>query len=612
MLPTPRSSLETQWTGAYRLHLNGLPDASGFFQVRNDRGEISLPSISAIVNRDTTDYSFNLGLNPVFYLGNNVLTFNTGVQETVRRDSRDPVDMDQNLFREFVYLSTSSFFNIVSVNGYAIRETGPFTLSNLHSRDLSTQLNFRVGRPWGKTALLTGYGVRDLQFFPAIREFFFTSSYVGGERKISDSFSFRAIAEDLRAWRVEGNNYATAQALRPTGTVEYSPTRNWRIEGSVAYSRNMGFHVYDAVQSGFAVSYAMPVTRQFDDGSDHVRLRYPVRFTLGMQQESFFNFTGGNNQQFRPYSASTFFETTQAMKICLVTTFPPSGRQLNEYAFHIARELQRNPPIDLTILSDELADYQFATDGDGKPLSWPQQELPDFRVIRCWKFNRLAHTGALAENNTKDKARRGLVQPGLFHLCHPGPSRCRICGAVGSCSHSRSGLPHSRHSSPHYRTRGFCQRRSPAGESFSASAATSLRALLKAHSVSVLLPGYQRTLMNKYSAQNVLLGTHGVFARSPLLPISRNGAIRTIAFWPSAIGEPTNVWRRLMEAFPAVLSKVPNARSSSPAPIITPRPAIGSRFGKRSREPPASNSGVTCRRTPFLSFTVDQRAGHAL
>ena len=35
--------------------------------------------------------------------------------------------MNQNLFRQFVYMSTSSFFNWVSVHGFAIREAGPFT-----------------------------------------------------------------------------------------------------------------------------------------------------------------------------------------------------------------------------------------------------------------------------------------------------------------------------------------------------------------------------------------------------------------------------------------------------------------------------------------------------
>ncbi len=307
LLPLPRSSLETQWTGAYRLHLNNLPDATGFFQVRNSRGEISLPSVNQIVNRDTTDYSFNFGLNPTFHLGDNVFTFNTGVQETMRRDSQDPLDMNQNLFRQFVYMSTSSFFNLVAVNGFAIREAGPFTERDLRSRDLGGQLNFRIGRPWGRTALLTGYGVRDLQFSPTIREFFFTSSYVGVERKVSDSLTFKVLAEHLRAWRVEGNQFAIAQALRPAANLEYSPTRNWSVEGSVAYSRNMGFHVYDAVQSSFAVSYGMPVGRAFKDGGNEVLLRYPIRFSVGLQQETFFDFSGGNNRQFRPFVRITLF-----------------------------------------------------------------------------------------------------------------------------------------------------------------------------------------------------------------------------------------------------------------------------------------------------------------
>src|SRR5665213_406962 len=84
------------------------------------------------------------------------------------------------------------------------------------------------------------------------------------------------------------------------------------------------------------------------------------------------------------------------MKICLVATFPPSGRQLNEYAFHIARELQRNPDVELTILADELTEYDFATDANGKSLNAQQQaELPDFNVIRCWKFGSVTNPARL-------------------------------------------------------------------------------------------------------------------------------------------------------------------------------------------------------------------------
>lgn len=306
-LPPPRSSIETQWTGAYHLHLNGLPDAGGFFQVRNAKGIISLPSANAIVNRDTTDYSFNFAMNPALRLGSDVFYFSGGIQETVRRDSRDPIDMNQNLFRQFLYMQTSSFFNWVSVRGFAIRESGPFTDRNEHSRDLAGSLDFRVGRPWGKTALVAGWGAHDEQFSPVNREFYYTSTYLGLERKITENLQVRGIAEYLRSWRVEGNQFAIAQALRPAARVEYQATRNWAVQAQFALSRNMGFHAYDAVESGFTVSYAMPFHRSFEEKGAAVSLRYPIRFSAGMQQESFYNFTGKGNQQFRPFVGITLF-----------------------------------------------------------------------------------------------------------------------------------------------------------------------------------------------------------------------------------------------------------------------------------------------------------------
>lgn len=306
-LPLPRSSLETRWTTAYHLHAAGLPNAGGFFQIRNARGEISLPSANAIVNRDTWDYSFNFAVNPSFHIGNNVLNLSAGIQHTLRRDSQDPFNMNQNLFRQFLYLSTSSFYNWVSVKGFAIHEAGPFTERNLHSRDLAGALEFRVGRPWSKTAFITGWGARDEQFSPLIREYFYTSTYGGLERQFGNNFKLRAIGEYLRSWRVVGVQYAIAQAMRPAAQFEYSPTRNWSVQGSFAYSRNMGFHAYDSVESGFSVSYAMPFHRSFEEDGRSLPLAYPIRFSAGIQQQTFYNFAGGNNRQFRPYIQISLF-----------------------------------------------------------------------------------------------------------------------------------------------------------------------------------------------------------------------------------------------------------------------------------------------------------------
>ncbi len=307
LLPSPRSSLESQGTLAYHLHLPGLPDAGGFFQIRNARGQISLPSANQIINRDTTDYSFNFAVNPTFRVGGNAFTLSAGLQKTIRRDAADPYHMNQNLLRQFVYLSTSSFYNWVSVKGFAVREAGPFTQSHLRSRDLAASLEFRVGRPWGKTAFVTGWGARDQQFSPVIREFFYTSTYAGVEQQFSERLRVRAIGEYLRSWRVEGNQFAIAQAFRPAGSVEYSCGKNWNVETSVAYSRNMGFHAYDAVQTGFNISYAMPVHRRFEANGQALPLSYPIRFSAGLQQETFVNFPGANSHQFRPFVRISLF-----------------------------------------------------------------------------------------------------------------------------------------------------------------------------------------------------------------------------------------------------------------------------------------------------------------
>jgi glycosyltransferase involved in cell wall biosynthesis len=86
------------------------------------------------------------------------------------------------------------------------------------------------------------------------------------------------------------------------------------------------------------------------------------------------------------------------------------------------------------------------------------------------------------------------------------------------------------------------------------------RALLKAHSVSVLLPRYRDTLIAKYAAQNVFVSNHGTFASVPCPPdITQRGnpdlRILAIGHWGTYKRLET-----LMNAFPKVLQKVPNAR----------------------------------------------------
>jgi glycosyltransferase involved in cell wall biosynthesis len=249
------------------------------------------------------------------------------------------------------------------------------------------------------------------------------------------------------------------------------------------------------------------------------------------------------------------------MKICLVATFPPSGRQLNEYAFHIARELERNPDVELTILADELVDYEFATDADGAPIKASQQpELTGFDVIRCWKFGSLFNPVRLL--NTIRRLKPDVVWFNLVYSTFATPENPiaaftglttpALVRAAGFYSHITL-----HHIIEHvdFAAAGVKQEKL-----FSMGADITTRILLKANSVSVLLPGYQKTLTTKYSVNNVLLGRHGTFASTPTPPdFSKRGnpehRILAIGHWGTYKRLET-----LMEAFPAVVKAVPNAR----------------------------------------------------
>ena len=249
------------------------------------------------------------------------------------------------------------------------------------------------------------------------------------------------------------------------------------------------------------------------------------------------------------------------MKICLVATFPPSGRQLNEYAFHVARELQSLPDVELTILADELADYDFATDSNGKPVSAAEQkELPDFNVVRCWKFGSVSNPVRIL--NAVRKIKPDVVWFNLVFSSFATPdnpfaaffglSAPALTRTAGFYTHVTLHhiLEHVNFAAAGIRRERILR--------LGSEMAT--RALLGANSVSVLLPHYRRTLVDKYSARNVLLGTHGTFAAKPTPPdFGKRGnpdlRILAIGHWGTYKRLET-----LMEAFPAVVEKVPNAR----------------------------------------------------
>jgi len=60
------------------------------------------------------------------------------------------------------------------------------------------------------------------------------------------------------------------------------------------------------------------------------------------------------------------------IRVSLVTSFPPSRGDLNEYGYHLACAMRDDSRVELSILADD-------TDSP--------EELAGFRVQRCWRFD---------------------------------------------------------------------------------------------------------------------------------------------------------------------------------------------------------------------------------
>ncbi|HWC20528.1 MAG TPA: glycosyltransferase [Terriglobales bacterium] len=231
------------------------------------------------------------------------------------------------------------------------------------------------------------------------------------------------------------------------------------------------------------------------------------------------------------------------MKICLVTAFPPSSERLNEYGFHLAKELRKHDLVSLTILSDQIP----------KGL----EELPDFDVDRCWKFNSTSTPLALlraARKHKPDVVWFNLVFSSFGDK--PIPAFLGICTAFllrlfGFYTHIT--LHHVIESLDLSKGTRF-----PRLYRFCGSIAT--RLILLSGSVTVLLPSYRKLLVENYRGEYVHLRKHGIFSATPKFPdISKRGnpEHRILAFGKWGTYKRPEI---LIEAFAQIADRFPQAK----------------------------------------------------
>jgi glycosyltransferase involved in cell wall biosynthesis len=191
------------------------------------------------------------------------------------------------------------------------------------------------------------------------------------------------------------------------------------------------------------------------------------------------------------------------MKICLVSAFPPSRRGLNEYGFHIARELHSDSILSLTVLADEL-------EGSAS------EEIHDFDVRRCWDFNRGGN--ALRILHAVRDIRPDVVWFNLLFSTFGNNPLAAFTGLSAPALTRMAGF--YTHVTLHHLMDNIDLHdagvRSPRLYRMAGKFAT--RMLLTANSVSVLLPAYRRTLIEKYRGENVHFRSHGILSARPEYP----------------------------------------------------------------------------------------------
>ncbi len=231
------------------------------------------------------------------------------------------------------------------------------------------------------------------------------------------------------------------------------------------------------------------------------------------------------------------------LKIALVTTFPPSSGDLNEYGFHLASAMRVNPSVDVLIFADQTA---------------AGPESNGFQVRRCWRFNSLLTPFRILWRVWKDKPDCVWFNMGFSTFANtpfaaflsvftPFLVRCS-----GFYTHVTLHTIFERINLADSRVR-FVSLYRMAGR-----AAT--RILLWSGDISVLLPAFRQLLLDAYRVplDQVHYQPHGTFVDNPSsaarLPDPNQPIVLAFGYWGTYKKLET-----LVAAMEEVLAVVPNA-----------------------------------------------------
>jgi len=243
----------------------------------------------------------------------------------------------------------------------------------------------------------------------------------------------------------------------------------------------------------------------------------------------------------RQLKSGAMAQDSDHLRICLIGCFPPSRGDLNEYGFHLASALRKNPAVELIVLADE---------------TMSPQEVEGFQVERCWRFNSLLTPARLLRAIQKAKPDVVWFNMGFSTFAN-GPVAAFL--SVTSPAIARwSGFYthvtlHTVFERINLKDAGVRMPRA-----YRAAGRIATRALLHADDLSVLLPSFRSDLVKNYGADGdrVHYRPHGIF--SPALPRERLQTVPTVlafGYW--------GTYKRLdllLECWPKISERLPKAQ----------------------------------------------------
>ncbi len=231
------------------------------------------------------------------------------------------------------------------------------------------------------------------------------------------------------------------------------------------------------------------------------------------------------------------------MRVSLVTSFPPSRGDLNEYGYHLARAMHGDSRVELRILADQTT---------------AQPELSGFLVERCWRFDSLAnpvHLLGAIHRSKPDVVWFNIGfstfarSPLAAFLALTVPVLARVMGYYTHITlhtvFERINLQDAGIRFPLlYRTAGRI----------------ATRLLLLSGDVSVLLPSFREELLKKYGVSNdrVHARPHGTFEGAAIPTAEQSASSEKIILAFGYWGTYKKV-DLLLDSIDQIRAKVPNA-----------------------------------------------------